>query len=218
MFIPRAFNLEPRPEILDLLWHRPFGHLVTVGTDRDAHGVMATSVPFVVDDDLTRVRAHVARANRHWTTIDGAQALLIVTGADSYVSPRWYPSKQEHGKVVPTWNYEVIHLHGTVHVHDDTSWKRQQITDLTRHNEAAVSDNLCIDEWEVSDAPDDFIDKQLTAIVGIELEITDIQAKRKLSQNRSAEDQTGVINGLRRSERAGDAATAEIMETGPLGS
>ena len=134
---------------------------MSTGTGR--HGFESTALPFVVDDELTELRAHLARANRHWEQLDGQVALMIVAGPDAYISPRWYPSKAQHGRVVPTWNYEVIHLHGTVEINDDPSWKRALVTDLTDHNELQVGDRERSETWSVSDAPDDFIDAQLKA-------------------------------------------------------
>lgn len=209
MFRPPAFHLDDRDEILSALRGIAFGHLVTCGDG----GLASTALPFVVDDDLSCVRAHVARANAHWRDLDGGAALLIVPGADGYVSPRWYPSKAEHGKVVPTWNYELVHLRGTVSIRDDANWKRQLVSDLTDHHEQQVSDASIPDSWEVSDAPREFIDKQLRAIVGVQLDIAEVEAKRKLSQNRSDADRNGVMNGLRRSTRARDEGLAAAMES-----
>ena len=104
-----------------------------------APGLAATALPFLIDDELTLLRAHFARGNPHWRTIDGADGMMIVPSADAYVSPRWYPSKAVDGKVVPTWNYELVHLHGTIEIHDDAAWKRQVVEDLTVHNERRAS-------------------------------------------------------------------------------
>jgi transcriptional regulator len=129
--------------------------------------------------------------------------------ADGYVSPSWYPSKAEHGKVVPTWNYELVHVHGTVRVHDDPAWVRLLVTDLTdRHESARYAPP---DGWQVTDAPPDFIDAQLRAIVGVEVEISSIEAKRKLSQNRPDGDRTGVETALATSDRPGDSDVADAM-------
>lgn len=138
---------------------------------------------------------------------------MLVAGPDAYVSPRWYPSKAEHGRVVPTWNYEVIHLHGTVEIHDDPSWKHDLVTDLTDHNEPRVGDPERPERWAVSDAPSNFIDAQLKAVVGVRLSITSIEAKRKLSQNKAAADRAGIIDGLERSPRLDATDTAALMRT-----
>jgi len=159
----------------------------------------ATLLPIVWSGDV--VLAHMARANPHWTEIsDRAPALLICAGAQAYVSPSWYASKREHGKVVPTWNYSSVHLRGTAHVHDDSAWLRAQVTALTDHHEGDRAD-----PWQVTDAPERFLQGQLRGIVGIEVRVERIDAKAKLSQNRSAADRRGVIDGLS-SEPAADAA------------
>lgn len=209
MFRPLAFDLDSRSEILGALQRTAFGHLVALGND----GLDSTALPFVVDEGLSQVRAHFARANPHWRDIDGADALLIVPGTDGYVSPRWYPSKAEHGKVVPTWNYELIHVRGTISIHDDAEWKLRLVSDLTDHNERAVTDPSLTASWAVADAPADFIDKQLSAIVGVQLDITSIEAKRKLSQNKSDADRRGAIDGLARSSNPGDAELSAEMDS-----
>ncbi len=214
MYTPPAFVVDSPTEILALLRSVSFGHLVTQSVDGVAgSGLTATPLPFLVDDSLLTARAHFARANPVWREIGGTSALFIVPSVDAYISPRWYPSKTEHGKVVPTWNYEVVHLHGTIEIHDEVDWKRQLVTDLTDHNEADVSDQDGADPWQVSDAPTDFIDAQLNAIVGVQLNITAVEAKRKLSQNRSNSDRVGATQGLARSEQRRDLGTADIMES-----
>ena len=135
---------------------------------------------------------HLARANAHWRRIvDGSPALAIVTGPDAYVSPSWYATKVEHGKVVPTWNYSVVHLRGSVVVHDDAEWVRALVTRLTDRHESPRDV-----PWAVSDAPDDYIEKNLRPIVGVEVVVSSVEAKAKLSQNRSDSDRAGVASGL----------------------
>jgi transcriptional regulator len=212
VYTPRAFAIEDRTDVLAALRRASFGHLVTHAVPGGAGRVFAsTPLPFVVDDEIAVVRAHVARANPHWRGIDGVEALLVVAPADAYVSPRWYPSKAEHGKVVPTWNYEVVHLHGTVAIHDDADWKRAMVDDLTDHNEALVPAGAGALPWQVSDAPDDFIDAQLKAIVGVEITVTGIDAKQKLSQNRPEADRAGAAAGLAATGRPGDSVVAARM-------
>ena len=186
------------------------GHLVTHGAG-DGRAFTSTPLPFVIDDDLGVVRAHVARANPHWRLIDGAAALLIVTSADAYISPRWYQSKAEHGRVVPTWNYEVVHVHGRVAVHHDTDWKRAMVGDLTDHHEAHLPAGDGSDAWEVADAPAEFIDAQLKSIVGIELTVLAVDAKQKLSQNKPEGDRAGAAAGLAGTGRPADAEVADRM-------
>jgi transcriptional regulator len=207
MYRPAAFDVADRHELFDLIERAAFGHLVTMGPS----GFDATGLPFIVDRDAGptgRLRGHVARANTQWRDIDGVSALVLFPLTDAYVSPSSYPSKAEHGKVVPTWNYEVVHVHGTVQIHDDPEWLRELVTDLTDQHEAHRSVES---RWAVTDAPEDFIDKQLRAIVGIEVQIDSIEGKRKLSQNRPEADRLGAAAALASSPRGGDQAVAEAM-------
>lgn len=162
--------------------------LVTVGADGFPD---ATWLPMIWDGD--RVEAHLARGNPHCKRmVDGSPALLIVSGRDHYISPNWYASKAEHGRAVPTWNYSVVHLRGSITVHDDVEWLRDHVTRLSaRHEEERA------DPWHVSDAPEDFVAKELRAIVGVEIRVEDVRAKAKNSQNRDEADRRGVLQGLR---------------------
>ncbi|WP_288377709.1 FMN-binding negative transcriptional regulator [uncultured Pseudomonas sp.] len=159
------------------------------------HGLLATHLPVLVDThegEFGTVYGHLARANRQWQDLErGGEALLVFQGADAYVSPGYYPSKLENPKVVPTWNYVAVHAHGPVEViHDPVPLLEivSRLTDLHEQSRAAP--------WKVADAPADYIDGMLRAIVGIRLPITRIQGARKLSQNRSADDVQGVREGL----------------------
>lgn len=217
MYLPAAFAVDERLSIVRMLRSAGFGHLVSCDTSAaDEPKLDSTALPFIIDDDLTVVRAHFARANDHWRSADGAGALMIIPGNDAYISPNWYPSKAEHHRVVPTWNYELVHIHGTIRIHDDTEWKLQLVSDLTDHNESLVQGSVVDAEdspprWQVADAPAGFIDKQLRAIVGVELEVTGIQAKQKLSQNKPGADRRGATAGLRSTARRRDVDTAEVM-------
>jgi len=163
---------------------------------------VATLMPFLRDGD--RVLMHMARANPHWKSIEaGTPALAIVAGPQAYVSPAWYATKKEHGRVVPTWNYSAVHLTGRVTAVHDPVWLRDLVERLTDRHEQGRAD-----AWSVTDAPPDYIEKQLRAIVGIELVVERVEAKAKLSQNRSDEDRAGVIDGL---EAAGATRVAEDM-------
>ena len=191
MYVPVAF-VEDRPELVAaFLIEHPMAQLVTLTED----GLVATPLPMLYEPDgeeMGSLVGHVARANRQWTnTSADVEALAIFNGANAYVSPNWYPSKAEHGKVVPTWNYETVHIRGRFIAHDETEWKRALVTRLTEHHESQFAA-----PWAVSDAPADYIETMLNAIVGIEVQITSIQAKRKLSQNRPAADIAGTIAGL----------------------
>lgn len=214
MYVPAAFEVTDRAELLDMLRQVPFGHLVTSAHDASP-GLAATALPFVVDAGLTSLRAHFAKGNPHWRTIDGVDGLMIVPGADAYVSPRWYPSKADGGKVVPTWNYELIHLHGTVEIHHDAAWKFRLVDDLTTFNERRASAAGPGEVWAVDDAPPEFIARQLEAIVGVELHLTAVDAKRKLSQNKGELDRAGAADGLARSADPGDHQVASLMHATP---
>lgn len=201
MYLPAAFAMDDPAEMVRLARTAGFGHLVVTGPD----GLLSTPVPFVVDDAGASVRAHLARPNDVWRAAP-CSGLLIVPVSDAYVSPSWYPSKAEHGKVVPTWNYEVVHAHGELVVHDDPLWVRDQIEALTAHNEAPLDP-----PWHVSDAPADYIEALQRGIVGVELVVSRWEGKRKLSQNRPDEDRAGAITGMERSGLRGSAAVTDAM-------
>jgi transcriptional regulator len=185
----------------DLLADSRAGHLVTAASG----SLDATFLPYIVDAKRNRVLAHLARANPQWRAAAGAHAMLIATGANAYVSPSFYATKGQTGKVVPTWNYTVVHAYGILHVHDDVDWLRRLVDRLTNLHERSLDS-----PWAISDAPAEYIERNLRAIVGVELVVDRLEAKRKLSQNRSAEDFAGVIEGLRRGD-ANKRATAEDM-------
>jgi transcriptional regulator len=207
MYRPSAFDVADEVELLDLVERAAFGHLVTIGEG----GFDATGLPLLVDRQARTLRGHVARANPQWRTIDGAPSIVLFPLADGYVSPSWYPSKAVDGRVVPTWNYEIVHVHGVVRIQDDASWIGRLVADLTDRHEA---ERNAADRWSVTDAPADFIDRQLRAIVGVEIDITSIEGKRKLSQNRSDVDRAGVADAFGVSPRLGDRAIADAMRAG----
>jgi transcriptional regulator len=191
MYIPSQFS-ETRVEVLhELIRAHPFGTVVTL-TDA---GLEANHVPFVLEPSpqpLGTLRGHVARANPLWREFrPEIEALVIFQGPHAYVSPGWYPTKQETGKVVPTWNYAVVHARGPLRVVEDAAWLRDQIEALTDRQEAGRDER-----WRVSDAPADFIDRMMGAIVGIEISVESLVGKWKVSQNRPAVDREGVIDGL----------------------
>ena len=191
MYIPPAFA-EDRPEVVvAFLAEHPMAQLVTMTDD----GLVATPLPLLYEpsaDGLGSLIGHVARGNRQWsTTLAEVEALAIFTGSNAYVSPNWYPSKIEHGKVVPTWNYETVHVRGHFVVHDDSQWKLALVTRLTQQHESQFAA-----PWAVTDAPSDYIQARLNAVVGIEVQITSVHAKRKLSQNQSEADRAGAVAGL----------------------
>jgi transcriptional regulator len=189
MYVPRFNAMEDAEEIRRLVTTVGSAQLVTVADDGYP---AATLLPVLWDDD--RLVFHMARANPHWRSIrPAAPALAVVTGPDAYVSAAWYPSKAEHGRVVPTWNYSAVHFTGRVGVHHDPEWLLDAVTRLTDAHERRRTE-----PWAVADAPDRYIEKQLRAIVGVEFRIERVEGKAKLSQNRDDADVTGVIAGLRR--------------------
>jgi transcriptional regulator len=181
--------------------------LVTVGADGFP---VATLMPFLREGD--RLLMHMARGNPHWRAIEpGTPALAIAAGNQAYVSPAWYATKAEHGRVVPTWNYSAVHLSGRVTAHHDQAWLRDVVQRLTDRHEAHRTDR-----WSVADAPADYIARQLRAIVGVELVVERVEAKAKLSQNRSDQDRAGVISGLEREGAERDVrVAADMRRVGP---
>ena len=203
MYVPHFHAVEDDSEVRRLVAHLGSAQLVTVGPDGYP---LATLLPVVWNRDT--VIAHMARANPHWTLIpDGAPALLVVTGPEAYVSPTWYASKAEHGRVVPTWNYSVVQLVGRVRVHQDSGWLRGALDELVEHHEGPRPE-----PWRRSDAPERYIEGQLRAIVGLEVTIERVEAKAKLSQNRSDADRQGVIAGLRHEGSRSAHDVADQME------
>jgi transcriptional regulator len=206
MYVPHFNAMEDADEIRDLVRAVGSAEVVTVGSDGFPQ---ATLLPVIWDGE--RLIFHMARANPQWTMVQaGSPALAIVTGAQAYISPSWYPSKEEHGRVVPTWNYSAVHFTGRVEIHHDSGWLLDAVTRLTdlheRHRERS---------WSVTDAPERYIEKQLRAIVGLEMTIERVEAKAKLSQNRSAEDRSGVIEGLLGEGGGREHQLANTMDTQP---
>jgi transcriptional regulator len=202
VFTPASNRVDDAAEIRRMVADVGAAELVTVGSDGYPQ---VTLLPVSWTGDV--VLAHMARANPHWKDIaDGSPVLLVCTGAQTYVSPSWYPSKAEHGEVVPTWNYSSVQLRGTVRVHHDPDWLLGQVTALTEQHEHGRSH-----PWHVSDSPAPFVDQQLRGIVGIEISIERVEGKAKLSQNRSADDQDGVIAGLSDEHAFQASAVADQM-------
>lgn len=184
-----AHFAEQDPEALAALMQAaPLATLVRGGPE-----LAADAIPLMAERTATgwRLAGHVARANPLWREADGQPVLAIFHGAQAYVSPNWYPSKFQHGKMVPTWNYSVVQAHGRLRAIDDPRWLRTFLERLTDRHEGGRAV-----PWQVSDAPEDYLAATLRAIVGIEIEVTRLEGKLKLSQNRSADDQAGVLRGL----------------------
>lgn len=190
MYIPAQFRTDDLPEIHAAMRATRLANLVTSGPG----GLVATPLPMLLDaeeGEFGTLYAHVARANTQWRSGAGQEALVIFDGPDAYVSPSWYATKQEHGKVVPTWNYVAVHAYGPVEFTEDPDELRRLVTLLTERHEGARAQ-----PWSVDDAPARFIEAQLRGIVGVRLPITRLEGKHKLSQNRSTEDRAGVKAGL----------------------
>ncbi|MBN9102544.1 MULTISPECIES: FMN-binding negative transcriptional regulator [unclassified Pseudonocardia] len=194
MYVPAHFAAD---DISELLARPQAADLVTMTED----GLVATFLPFLHDGGS--LLGHVARNNDHWSRPVIGEAMVIVHGPDAYVSPGFYPSKAEHGRVVPTWNYLTAHVYGELRIHDDVEWLDALVRRLTDLHEAAEPT-----PWSVDDAPPAFVAGQLRAIVGVELVISRIEAKLKMSQNRPAADVDGVVAGL---EARGDHVAAAAV-------
>lgn len=193
VYIPK-FNEEKRlPVMRELMASHPLATLVTVGSS----GLFATHLPMVLEEDGTEfgvLRGHIARGNAQWRDFSpNVDALAIFAGPQHYISPNWYPGKQEHGKEVPTWNYAVVHAYGPLKVIEDEHWLLPFLTRLTQIHEAASPI-----PWQVSDAPQDYIHANLKAIVGVEVKINRIEGKWKINQNKTPRDREGVKAGLSR--------------------
>lgn len=208
MYNPRAFIDDDLPRLHDVMQQTRLAILVTHG----ANGLNASHVPLLLDRNAGpygTLTGHLARANQQWQDLAaGAPALVIFAGADAYVSPSFYPAKAEHGKVVPTWNYVAIHAHGQAEVFSDAERLLAVVSALTERHESGRAQ-----PWAVSDAPADYIDGMLKAIVGVRLPIERLEGKRKLSQNRAPADIDGVRAGLAQSTDAGDQALGALMNT-----
>ena len=207
MYIPHHFE-EPRIEAMhELMRARPLATLVTL----TSAGIDANHIPLHLADapaPFGTLHGHVARANPMWRDFSpDMEVLAIFQGPDSYITPSWYPTKKETGKVVPTWNYAVAHAYGSLRIIDDAAWVRAQIETLTDHHEAGFAH-----PWAVSDAPHDYTEKLLEAIVGIEIVITRLSGKWKVSQNQPAQNQAGVIDGLKSSELSYAAEMAALVD------
>jgi transcriptional regulator len=191
MYQPEHFKEARAEEITALILHHPLGLLVSHGP----HGLEANAIPFqLYQEDGSRhvLRCHVARANQQWKHISaGGEVLVVFQGPQHYIHPGWYETKKETGKVVPTWNYMMAQARGHARAVEDAAWLAKQIRDLTDMMESRYPK-----AWSVDDAPASFIEAQIRGIVGIEIEVTSMTGKWKVSQNRSAVDRRGVITGL----------------------
>ena len=205
MYNPSHFE-ENRLDVLHALVRtQPLATLVTLTQD----GLVANHIPLYLRVDgspFGTLAGHVARSNPLWREFDaGVQVLAIFQGPQTYISPNWYATKQEHGKVVPTWNYAVVHAKGALAVHDDPVWIRAQLQELTTQQETATSAK----PWAVDDAPADYIKTMVSALVGIEIPIASLSGKWKVSQNQPAVNRAGVVQAL---QGAGDGAMVDLVK------
>ncbi|WP_091741162.1 FMN-binding negative transcriptional regulator [Phenylobacterium immobile] len=199
MYVPDHFAVATE-EVVALLRHAQLAILTTGGPA----GLYATHLPMIYDAATGTLRGHVARGNPHTRLAIEGEALAIFQGPDGYVSPSWYPSKAADPRVVPTWNYEAVHVYGALAWRDEAAWIIDNVTELTARFEAERAE-----PWQVNDAPADYVQALVRGVIGVEIRISRVEAKRKLSQNRSAADQRGVIEGLE--GREGGAALAAAM-------
>lgn len=206
MYLPHHFAAPDDADLAGFVEAAGAADLVTF----DGTKPLASLIPVIWDraaGEPGRLLGHLARANPQWESVaPGTVALAIVHGPQAYVSPSWYPSTARHGRMVPTWNYVTVHFTGPLTVHHDPEWLRDIVTRLTRRHE-----DFRPRPWAVTDAPAEYIDASLRAIVGVELTIASVEAKHKLSQNRRPEDQAGALDGLRGEPGPGPAAIAGLM-------
>ena len=190
MYLPASFEETDHEQLREWVSQHPLGLLISQGPS----GLQASPLPFLwrKEEGTPRLVAHMARANPHWKDLSQATDCLVVfQGEQAYVTPSWYPSKAATHQVVPTWNYAMVQMRGKPQVHADVQWLHQQVTHMTDHMEQVRTQ-----PWGVDDAPESYISSQLKAIIGIEIEITEIQGKWKMSQNRHTQDAQGVVAGL----------------------
>ena len=207
MYTPKHFN-ESRTEVMhDLMRACPLATLVTT----TENGLTANHIPLILSENplpFGTLQGHVARANPIWReSLSSVETLVVFYGSDAYITPGWYATKKETGKVVPTWNYAVVHAYGTLRVVDDAEWLRSQIEKLTAYHESEYDE-----QWKLTDAPNDNIEKLISAVVGIEIVITKLQGKWKVSQNQPPKIKECVIRVLQTLRKAHDSSMAQLIK------
>ncbi len=205
MYLPGHFEQHDPAALQALMREHPLATLVTVRAD----GPTADHIPLEYDATTRTLRGHVARANPLWHEAAGRPVLAVFCGPQAYITPSWYPSKATTHKVVPTWNYTVVHAHGSLAVVEDAPWLHSLVSRLTQHHESARAQ-----PWAVSDAPGDYVQQMLRAIVGIQIPVDKLIGKWKVSQNRSAADRLGVSQGL--AETAANPQAAAMARLVPV--
>lgn len=209
MFVHDPYSMTDPTDVLSLMKANPFAALVT----HDADGLTATHLPTVARQEgrATIIECHMARPNPHWKRLAAgidSEALMIFSGPDAYIRPGWYPSKAEHGKDVPTWNYAIVHAYGRAEIIQDGAWLLRHVTELSEQQESPYEL-----PWKTSDAPVQFIAALIRGIVGIRLSVSRIEAKAKMGQNRDARDALGAAAGLEARAHRADLAVAAMMRT-----
>lgn len=205
---PPKTKVSDETVLCDFIQEHPFATLISTGNDGVAVSHLPLHLTPAEGESPARLTGHMARANGHTQALtDGLDALAIFHGPQAYVTPQWYPSKLVHAKVVPTWNYAVVHVHGTVKTIRDPAWLHAHLTQLTEEHE-----NKFAHQWEVTDAPERFVDKMMEFIVGLELTVTHMEGKWKLSQNQGEADRNGVVAGLKARPDADSQAMHDFMK------
>jgi transcriptional regulator len=206
MYIPNANKEDRIPVLHDFVRDQPFASLITMGSS----GIFASHIPMVLEQNgpMGQLRCHISRANTQWRDFTPAvQALAIFAGPQHYITPSWYPEKQETAKVVPTWNYVVVHAYGHLKVIEDPEWLRSHLASLTNQQEASFPA-----PWKIEDAPPDYIASQIKGIVGLEMTIDRLEGKWKVSQNRSERDRIGVAEGLAKLNTTESLSMKDLVE------
>lgn len=208
MYIPKHFDETDHDTMFQLMQNYPLGTLITIEQDE----INANHIPFeiVIPNEAApfgTLRAHVARANPVWKNLNRIHdALVVFQGPQAYITPAWYEEKKLSGKAVPTYNYAVVHAYGQIQIRDDMQWLRQHLDSLTDKNERKQTT-----PWKLDDAPSDYLQKMMRAIVGIEIPLTRINGKWKTSQNRSEQDRINIAAGLRANQDATAHGMAELV-------
>lgn len=205
MYVPDQFKIATLSETLDVMRANPFAALVSA----DAEGLIGSHLPTVVkqDGDNVVIECHLARGNPHWRRLAGAgEVMMIFSGPDAYIRPGWYPSKAEHGKQVPTWNYAIVHAYGRADIIEDGAWLLRHVDEISRQQESPYEM-----PWSTGDAPPGFIAALTRGIVGLRVSVTRFDAKAKMGQNRDARDALGAVVGLEQRGEGADAAVAAMM-------
>ncbi|HXV32140.1 MAG TPA: FMN-binding negative transcriptional regulator [Sinorhizobium sp.] len=207
MYVPSQFRIAEVAEMLDLMRGNPFAALVS----HDAEGIVASHLPTLVqrDGDAISIEAHLARGNPHWRRLAAApeaEVLMIFSGPDAYIRPGWYPSKAEHGKDVPTWNYAIVHAYGRAEIVDDGAWLLRHVSELSQQQESPYEM-----PWKTADAPAGYIEKMTRGILGLKVTVTRLEGKAKMGQNRETRDALGAAAGLEARNEGADRAVAAAM-------